>query len=87
MYEAAVEWARKAVLEPRSAGGGYWPYAVLASVLGNLDQTAEAREAVTEALQRKPDLSISYLETTLPTKHQDGLKDYLDGLRKAGLSD
>jgi adenylate cyclase len=86
-YEAAADWARKAVHEPRAAGGGYWSYAVLASALGNLGQTAEARAAVDEALQRKTDLSLTYLETTLPTKQPGGLETYLDGLRKAGLPD
>jgi adenylate cyclase len=86
-YEAAADWARKAIHEPRAAGGGYWPYAVLASALGNLGQTAEAREAVDKALERKPDLSLTYLETTLPTKEPGGLETYFDGLRKAGLPD
>ena len=86
-YEAAVEWARRAIHEPRAAGGGYWSYAVLASALGNLGQTAEAQAAVDEALRRKPDLSLTYLETTLPTKQPGGLERYLDGLRKAGLPD
>ena len=84
-YEDAAEWARRTVLEPRAAGGGYWPYAVLASALGNLDQTEDAHDAVIKALQRKPDLSLSYLETTFPTKQPGGLEIYLNGLRKAGL--
>jgi adenylate cyclase len=84
-HEAAAKWGRRAVHEPRAAKGGYWSYAVLASALGNLGQTAEAREAVDEALRRKPDLSLSYLAKTLPTKHPGGLEPYLDGLRKAGL--
>jgi hypothetical protein len=46
---------------------------VLASALGNLGKIAEAREAIDEALQRKPDLSLAYLETTLPTKQPGGL--------------
>ena len=45
----------------------------------------EARAAVTEALEAKPDLSLTYLEKTLPTKEPGGLEPYLDGLRKAGL--
>jgi adenylate cyclase len=84
-FEAAVDWARKAVHQPRGARGGYWSYAVLASALGNLGQIAEAREAIDEALRRKPDLSLSYVETTLPTKQPGGLGSFLDGLRKAGL--
>ena len=86
-YEAAADWARKSILEPRAVGGGYWSYAVLASALGNLGQTAEAHEAVEEALHRKPDLSLAFLETTLPTKQPGGLKNFIAGLRKAGLPD
>jgi adenylate cyclase len=86
-YEAAAEWARRAVHEPRAAGAGYWPYAMLASALGNLGQIAEAREAVEEAQRRKPDLSIAYLEALMSTKQPGGLDPYLDGLRKAGLSE
>jgi adenylate cyclase len=84
-YEEAAEWGRRAAHEPRAAKGGYWAYAVLASALGNLGQTDEAREAVEEALRRKPDLSLSYLAKTLPTKHPGGLDPYLTGLREAGL--
>ncbi len=86
-YEAAADWARRAVHEPRAAGGGYLSYAALASALGNLGQIAEAREAINEALRRKPDLSLAYLETTWPTKQPGGLETYFDGLRKAGLPD
>ncbi len=64
---------------------GYWPHAALASALGNLGRIEEAHAAVGEALLLKPDLSLSYLAKTLPTKQPDGLKPYLDGLRKAGL--
>ena len=84
-FEEAAAWARRAVQEPRAAKGGYWAYAVLASALGNLGQTAEAREALDEALRRKPDLSLSYLKKTLLTKHPGGLDPYLDGLHEAGL--
>jgi adenylate cyclase len=84
-YEAAAEWGRRAAHEPRAAKGGYWAYAVLASALGNLGQAAAAREALGEALRQKPDLSLTYLEKTLPTKEPGGLDPYLAGLRKAGL--
>ncbi len=84
-FAAAAEWAQKAVSEPRSAAGGYWSHAALASALGNLGQLSDAHKAVNEALKRKPDLSCAYLEKTLPTKHPGGLKFYLEGLAKAGL--
>ena len=66
-------------------GVAYTHSGVLASALGNLGHTVEAREAVDEALRRKPDLSLSYLAKTLPTKQPGGIDPYLDGLRKAGL--
>jgi adenylate cyclase len=86
-YEAAADWARKSIREPRAARAGYWPYTVLASALGNLDQTEEAHEAIEEALKRKPDLSLAFLKTTLPTKQPGGLEYFIDGLRKSGLPD
>jgi adenylate cyclase len=84
-YDAAVDWGHKATSQPRAAGGGYWPHAVLASALGNLGQLAKARKALDESRRRKPDLSLAYLRQALPTKQPDGLRTYLEGLRKAGL--
>ena len=85
--EAALDWARKAVREPRTAGGGYFPHAVLAAALANLDRAGEAGAALQTALERKPDLTLAYVKQTMPTKQPDGLAPYLDGLRKAGLAD
>ncbi len=62
-------------------------FAIQGSALGNLGQIADACEAVDEALRRKPDLSLAFLEKTMPTKQPGGLAPYLDGLRKAGLSE
>jgi len=84
-YEEALHWARKTIQNPRSTG--YWPQAVKAAALAQLDHMDEARAAVTAALEAKPDLSLAYLATTLPTKEPDGLAFYLEGLRKAGLPD
>ena len=82
-YEEALHWAHKTIQNPR--GKGYWPRAALASALANLGRVDEARAAVEKALEAKPDLSLSYLTRTLPTKDPGGLEPYLDGLRKAGL--
>jgi adenylate cyclase len=81
--KTALQLARQTLQIPRASG--YWPHAVLAAALAHLGQMDEARAAVTEALEAKPDLSLTYLEKTLPTKEPDGLEPYLDGLRKAGL--
>jgi adenylate cyclase len=82
-YEDALHWARKTIQNPRSTG--YWPQAALAASLAHLGQEDEARGAVAAALEAMPDLTLAYLEKTLPTKEPGGLDRYLEGLRKAGL--
>ncbi len=81
--ETALQLARQTLQIPRASG--YWPHAVLAASLAHQDQIGEARAAVVEALRAKPNLSLSYLKSTLLTKQPEGLNPYLDGLRKAGL--
>ncbi len=81
--EEALHWARKTIQNPRSSG--YWPQAVLAAALARLGRMDEARAAVAAALEAKPDLTLTYLAETLPTKEPGGLAPYLDGLRDAGL--
>jgi adenylate cyclase len=82
-HEEALHWARTTIQNPRSSG--YWPHSALAAALAHLDQIDEARAAVAAALDAVPDLSITYLAKTLPTKQAGGLDPYLEGLRKAGL--
>ena len=82
-HEDALHWARKTIQNPRSKG--YWPHSVHAAALSHLGQEDEARAAVAAALEAMPDLSLAYLEKTLPTKEPGGLDPYLEGLRKAGL--
>jgi adenylate cyclase len=82
-YETAVHLAQKTIQIPRATG--HWPHTVLAAPLAHLGRIEEARAAVKAALEQKPDLSLSYLKKTVPTKHPGGLDPYLDGLRKAGL--
>jgi len=82
-YDTALESAETTLRFPNASG--YWGHAVKASALGNLDRIDEAEKALAAALEAKPDLSISYLEENLPTKHEGGLDPYLEGLRKAGL--
>ncbi len=82
-YEEALKWARKTIRNPRSKG--YWPQAALAASLAHLGRMEEARAAVAAALEAMPELSLSYLAKTLPTREPGGLDPYLEGLRKAGL--
>ena len=56
-----------------------------ALALANLGRIDEARAAIEKAIEWKPDLTLSFVETNMPTKQPGGLAPYLDGLRKAGL--
>ena len=60
-------------------------HAVKASALAGLDRIDEAKQALALALAAKPDLSIAYLESNMPTKHAGGLDPYLNGLKISGL--
>lgn len=82
-HKAALHWAQKTLELPRAKG--YWPHALFAAACVNLDRLEDARNAVTAALKEMPNLTVSYLKKTLPTKHEGGLDPYLAALRKAGL--
>ena len=56
-----------------------------ALALANLGRIDEARAAIEKAIEWKPDLTLSFVETNMPTKQPGGLAPYLDGLRTAGL--
>ena len=81
--EAALHWAQKA-LEFHNAKG-FWPPVMLAAAYAGLDRLEEARKEVTAALKELPDLTVSYMKKTLPTKHEGALEPLLAALRKAGL--
>jgi len=82
-YEAAVEWANKAILDPNCQ---YWASAHLASALGHLDRIDEARIAVRELLRQKPEFSCSFARKHLfYIKSSAQIEHYLNGLHKAGL--
>jgi tetratricopeptide (TPR) repeat protein len=82
-YEAAVEWANKAIRDPNCQ---YWANAHLVSALGHLDRIDEARAAVEELLRQKPEFSCSFARKHLfYIKSSAQIEHYLSGLRKAGL--
>ena len=82
-HKEALVWAERTVRLPRSSS--YYPHAVLGAELANLGRIDEARAAIEKAIEWKPDLTLSFVETNMPTKQPGGLAPYLDGLRKAGL--
>ena len=82
-YEEAVAYSDRTLQFPTPSG--YWPHATRAAALAQLGDIDEAGKEVRHALAEKPDLSITYIDKTLPTKHPGGLQNYFDGLRRAGL--
>ena len=82
-YEEALRWAERTIRNPRSKG--YWPHALMAACLAHLNRIEEAQAQIRAAVEQTPDLSLDYLQETLPTKAPNGLAPYLDGLRLAGL--
>jgi adenylate cyclase len=83
--EESLVWYRKTMQLPNVAG--YWPHAVNAAALANLDRLDEAKQALAKSIEAKPNLSIEFVKKNLPTKSPDGLDPYIAGLRKAGLTD
>jgi adenylate cyclase len=82
-YDEAVAYSDRTYQFP--APSGYWPHATKAAALAQLGNIDEAKSSLQLAVDEKPDLSITYLKKTLPTKYEGGLETYLNGLRKAGL--
>jgi adenylate cyclase len=82
-YDEAVAYSDRTYQFP--APSGYWPHATKAAALAQLGNIDEAKSSLQLAVEEKPDLSITYLKKTLPTKYEGGLETYLNGLRKAGL--
>ncbi len=55
------------------------------SALGQLGRRGEAEMAIGRARLKKPDVSIAYVDQTLPISEPHCRNTFLDGLRKAGL--
>ena len=83
-YEEAAAWATKAGQQPNAA---IWAQAILAASLAHLDRDEEARAALEEARRTKPDFSLAFVNEVLHFKRRADGKRFLDGLRKAGLTE
>ena len=81
-YEEAIDWAQKAIRQPNAE---FLPFVHQAVALAQLDRTAEARSALDEALRKKPDLSLSFVERSIHFVGASERERYFSGLRKAGL--
>lgn len=78
------DWARKAI-QARPAFPG--SYRVLAACCGQLCELAEAKTAIERLRQYVPDASIDGTRRQMPFKNDADSERYLDGLRRAGLSE
>ncbi|MCX8279774.1 adenylate/guanylate cyclase domain-containing protein [Phyllobacterium sp. 0TCS1.6C] len=81
-YDAAIEWARKALhLKP------HFPTAcrVLLASYGELGQREKASEALRHLMSFAPETTIESTRASVPWKHQEHAERYLAALRKGGL--
>ena len=84
-YEEAAKSAKECLRLPRLVE--FWPQALLAAALGQLGEVKSAKSALAAALRLNSDFSIEFVKRVMPTKERDGVALFLEGLRKAGLSD
>ena len=84
-FDLANEWAQRATRVPNAH---YWAFAHRVAALGHLQRPEECAKAVSDLLQRKPDFSCSFARKRLfYVKNGNQLELYLEGLRRAGISD
>jgi adenylate cyclase len=81
-YEAAVEAAKRAI---RSYPDFPNAYRWLAAALGQMGRTAEAKEALEQAIAIAPSLFDMYVRGRVPWTRPEDRAHMLDGLRKAGM--
>ncbi len=63
----------------------FWPYAGKAGLLAALDRMDEARAALRVALDRRPELTLTVIDKSIPPMRCAFRSELLDNLRKAGL--
>jgi len=81
-YEDAAAWGRKVVAEqPRVPSG----HRLIATSLGQLGRTDEARTALNHALEITPKLSETSIRRNIYFKNPHDLERYISGMKAAGL--
>jgi TolB-like protein/Flp pilus assembly protein TadD len=81
-YETAIHWAKNSVQENPD-----WPsgHRILAASYGHLNRESEARTAVAEVLRLIPDQTIRNLADQSPFADAQVHKNWIEGMRKAGM--
>ena len=81
-YQDAVKWARKSV---RQRPGYMGAHRILCASLAQAGQIEEAKAAMSTLRQLQPDLSVAWIKKSVPYT-SDPMVRFLDGMRKAGLT-
>ena len=81
-FNEAREFAEKSV---RAFPHYVRAYQRLGSCLGHMDHLEAAAEIRRKLLERQPDFSMAYVESTYPFKNPDDREFFVEGLRKAGF--
>jgi Flp pilus assembly protein TadD len=71
----------------RQANSAIFSHLAEISALGQLGQNEEACDAIKRAREKKPDVSIAYVDEALPITDPHCREIFHEGLRKAGLPD
>jgi TolB-like protein/cytochrome c-type biogenesis protein CcmH/NrfG len=81
-YQEAIALAREATRQRGDLTGAYRVLTVAAGMTG---QTELARSALQELRRTQPNISLAWIATQLPWKHDADREHYLEGFRRAGL--
>ena len=83
-YDEAIDYSVRA---QQHAHATIWAYLAQISSLAWLGRIEEAESVVAKLLQFKDDITIRFLEESLPMTHQESREHFFTGLRRGGISD
>jgi TolB-like protein/cytochrome c-type biogenesis protein CcmH/NrfG len=81
-YQEAIALAREATRQRGDLTGAYRVLTVAAGMTGQIEL---ARSALAELRRTQPNISLAWIATQLPWKHEADREHYLEGFRRAGL--
>jgi TolB-like protein/cytochrome c-type biogenesis protein CcmH/NrfG len=81
-YHEAITLAREATRQRGDLSGAYRVLTVAAGMAGQIEI---ARAALQELRRTQPNISLTWVATQLPWKHDADREHYLEGFRRAGL--
>jgi TolB-like protein/cytochrome c-type biogenesis protein CcmH/NrfG len=81
-YQEAITLAREATRQRGDLTGAYRVLTVAAGMTGQIEL---AQSALQELRRTQPNISLAWIATQLPWKHDADREHYLEGFRRAGL--